>query len=157
MSPNTFPWSQNTRNGFTFVETLIVAAAISLLAVLAVPAYLKHQNNSDIEQAVNDISVISIAVAKYQLANNKLPDDLSVLDMNNMQDPWGVPYQYITHKASLPKIRRKNKNLIPVNNDYDLFSNGKDGSSAPALSEKFSHDDIVRANNGKWIGLSKKY
>jgi general secretion pathway protein G len=143
--------------GFTLIEILIVTAAMGLLIILAVPEYQKYQELNDVEQATKDISVISIAVTKYQLANNKLPDNLSALGLGNMQDPWGMPYQYITHKAALPELRRKDKNLRPVNNDYDLYSTGKDGNSAPALSEKLSHDDVVRANNGKWIGLGNKY
>lgn len=152
-----FSLSHHYRNGFTLVEMLIATAAIGLIAVLALPTYEKHREHSDIEQAANDISAISVAIAQYQLANNKLPNDLSILGMGNMQDPWGMPYQYFTHKSASSEKRRKDKNLRPVNNDYDLYSTGKDGSSTPSLSEEFSHDDVVRANNGKWIGTAETY
>jgi general secretion pathway protein G len=142
---------------FTLIEILIVAAAIGLLTILAVPAYHNYQELNDIEQAVEDINVINLAITKYELAKNKLPDDLSVLSMDNMRDPWGMPYQYITHKTALPEQQRKDKNLRPINNDYDLYSTGKDGNTAAALFELSSHDDVVRANNGKWIGIGEKY
>ena len=145
----------NNRNGFTFVEILIVTAAIGLLVVLAVPEYRKHHHN--IEQAVIDISEISVAITKYQLSNSRLPEDLSELGIKNMVDPWGIPYQYHAHNSSTPEQQRKDRNLRPVNSDYDLYSVGKNGNSASALSESVSHDDIIRANNGKWIGIVSKY
>lgn len=157
MAQSEFQPARNNRNGFTFIEMLIAIAAIGLLIVLAVPVYHNYQDHDHIEQAAKDISAINIAVTKYLLANNKLPADLSVVGKSNMQDPWGNPYQYVSHKAALPKQQRKDKNLIPINNDYDLYSLGKDGSSAPALNAKFARDDIVRANNGKWIGKGEKY
>ena len=157
MSLLKFSLPQNYRNGFTLIEILIITAAFGLMAVLALPEYQKHREHSNIEQAIKDISLISVAVTKYQLANNKLPDNLSALGIDNMKDPWGTTYQYITHKSVSFKQRRKDKNLRPINNDYDLYSIGKDGSSSTALFEKFSHDDIVRANNGKWIGIGKSY
>lgn len=157
MSQSEFQPARNNRNGLTFIEMLIAIAAIGLLIVLAVPVYHNYQEHDDIEQAAKDLSAINIAVTQYLLANNKLPADLSAVGMSNMQDPWGNPYQYISHKVALPKQRRKDKNLLPINNDYDLYSVGKDGSSAPALTAKFAHDDIVRANNGKWIGKGEKY
>ncbi|MDW3094635.1 MAG: prepilin-type cleavage/methylation domain-containing protein [Gammaproteobacteria bacterium] len=152
-----FSLSRNFRNGFTLIEILIITAAIGLLTVLAIPAYQKHQNHRDIEQAVKDISDISIVIAKYQLANNKLPDDLSILDLDNMQDPWGKPYQYISHKSASDEKRRKDKNLRLINNDYDLYSTGKDGLTTTAVFEKSSLDDVIRANNGKWIGSGNNY
>ena len=59
-----------------------------------------------------------------------------------------------------PKVKgkvRKDKNLVPVNNDFDLYSMGKDGASTPAFTAKMSQDDIVRANNGKYVGLVADY
>ncbi len=52
---------------------------------------------------------------------------------------------------------RKDRFLVPLNSDYDLYSNGKDGDSKPPLNAKESHDDVVRANNGAYIGLASQY
>ncbi|MFK8027796.1 MAG: type II secretion system protein [Gammaproteobacteria bacterium] len=144
------------QHGFTLVEILIALAAIGLLAVLAVPAYHNYQTVKDIETAVNDIGDINIAITQYQTANNKLPKDLSEINMGDLRDPWGVPYQYFIHKNT-SKIQRKDKNLRAINNDYDLYSIGKDGQTSPVLFEQYSLDDVVRANNGRWIGLGEKY
>jgi len=38
-----------------------------------------------------------------------------------------------------------------------LYSRGKDGDSSGPLSAKASRDDIVRANNGGFIGLGEDY
>ena len=46
---------------------------------------------------------------------------------------------------------------MPVNSDFDLYSLGADGKSAVAFTAKNSHDDVVRANNGAFIGLAEDY
>ena len=52
---------------------------------------------------------------------------------------------------------RKNKNLVPINSDFDLYSIGKDGASvAPLLAAK-SRDDVIRANDGRFHGLASNY
>lgn len=157
MSLSEFQPSQSHRKGFTWIEVLIAIAAIGLLLVVAIPVYHNYQEHADIEQAAKDINVINIAITQYLLANNKLPKDLATIGMSNLQDPWGNPYQYLNHKTVPPIQRRKDKNLIPLNNDYDLYSAGKDGNSATTLTAQFAQDDIVRANNGKWIGKGEKY
>ena len=80
--------------------------------------------------------------------------------MHTMQDPWGNPYQYLN--LSDPKLKgkgqaRKDHNLVPINSDFDLYSMGKDGASVSPLTAKASRDDIVRANNGRFIGRAKDY
>jgi general secretion pathway protein G len=52
---------------------------------------------------------------------------------------------------------RKDKNLVPLNSDYDLYSMGKDGESQIPLTVKISHDDIIRANDGAFVGLAIDY
>jgi len=52
---------------------------------------------------------------------------------------------------------RKDRNLVPINSDFDLYSVGRDGQSAPALTAKVSQDDVVRANNGGFVGLARDY
>ena len=45
----------------------------------------------------------------------------------------------------------------PVNSDYDLYSKGKDGKSQTPFTAKASQDDIVRANDGSFLGLVSDY
>ena len=52
---------------------------------------------------------------------------------------------------------RKDKNLVPVNTDYDLYSMGEDGRSVGPFTAKASRDDIVRANDGGFVGLAADY
>ena len=47
--------------------------------------------------------------------------------------------------------------LHPINCDYDLYSVGKDGKSEAPLTAKVSQDDIIRANNGGYVGLVSNY
>ncbi len=42
--------------------------------------------------------------------------------------------------------------MVPINSDYDLYSKGPDGASQGPLTAKASRDDIIRANNGRFIG-----
>ena len=77
-----------------------------------------------------------------------------------MRDPWGNPFQYLRINGGNLKGKgslRKDKSLVPVNSDFDLYSMGKDGVSVPPFTAKQSHDDIVRANNGGYIGLAADY
>jgi general secretion pathway protein G len=52
---------------------------------------------------------------------------------------------------------RKDGKLNPLNTDYDLYSVGADGLSAGPLTAMQSRDDIVRANNGAFVGLGEDY
>ncbi|MGI9262323.1 MAG: prepilin-type cleavage/methylation domain-containing protein, partial [Woeseiaceae bacterium] len=75
------------------------------------------------------------------------------------KDPWGNDYQYLNIRAAGPGkgAFRKDGNLNPLNTDFDLYSMGADAASAGPLSAKNSRDDIVRANNGAFIGLGEDY
>jgi len=54
-------------------------------------------------------------------------------------------------------LARKDRFLVPLNSDYDLYSEGKDGESMAPLSAPQSQDDVVRANDGAYIGLASQY
>jgi general secretion pathway protein G len=47
--------------------------------------------------------------------------------------------------------------LVPLNSDYDFYSMGKDGKSQAPFSAKASHDDLVRANDGEFVGLVSEF
>ena len=78
--------------------------------------------------------------------------------MDGMLDPWKGTYQYTRLDNAKGKgSARKDKNLVPINTDYDLWSNGKDGKSVAPLTAQASRDDIVRANNGRFVGPAADY
>lgn len=52
---------------------------------------------------------------------------------------------------------RRDHFLVPVNTDFDLYSLGKDGRSQSPFTAADSQDDIVRANNGLYVGLVSEY
>ena len=91
----------------------------------------------------------------------RLPTDLTEIGEPNATDPWGRPYEYTLifglDKTEIEGKLRKDRFLIPLNTDFDLYSIGKDGMSAAPLTAEESWDDIVRANNGGYIGLGHKY
>lgn len=143
--------------GFTIIELMIVLAIVGLLTMVALPAYQDYSKRVDINTAATDIGVISLNITDYKLDNGTLPASLAAIGMDGLNDPWGNPYQYVNHDTSPPGKRRKDKNLVPINNDYDLYSMGEDGLSVAPLTAKHSRDDIVRANNGKYVGLAEDY
>lgn len=146
--------------GFQLIELLIALAVISLLAIIAVPSYSRYRDKADNAIATADIVAISQAVERYYVDYHAYPDSLNQVNMDTMQDPWKHPYEYLRIKGaglSSKTALRKDKNLVPINTDFDLYSDGKDGGTSPPLTAKASQDDIVRANNGAYIGLASDY
>jgi general secretion pathway protein G len=52
---------------------------------------------------------------------------------------------------------RWDKHLKPLNKDYDLLSMGKDGKTDTKIWKKNALDDIIRCNDGAYIGLASEY
>ena len=52
---------------------------------------------------------------------------------------------------------RKDRFLVPINSDFDLYSIGKDGQSVAPLTAQKSHDDVIRASDGGFYGLAKNF
>ncbi|RKZ94457.1 MAG: prepilin-type cleavage/methylation domain-containing protein, partial [Gammaproteobacteria bacterium] len=73
-------------------------------------------------------------------------------------DPWGNLYQFLNMSTVVGNgQKRKDKNLVPLNTDYDLYSSGPDGQSVGPLTAAKSRDDIIRANNGGYVGKAEDY
>ena len=140
---------------------LVVVAIISILVSIAIPAYETYQDERNFVQARQDLLAIQKSIDLYYIQNNEFPKSLSDIDMQDVRDPWGASYYYVNvatydKKLSPEKVRR-DKKLKPVNSDYDLYSAGKDGLTKPPFSAKISWDDIVRCNNGQYLGYAKDY
>jgi general secretion pathway protein G len=153
-----FAPSSSRKSGFTLIETILIVAIVAILAVIALASYAKYRERIQTMQAVTDIGSLQPLIAQYALDNNGYPDTLADIARGTMKDPWGNPYQYVSHDDNSTRGQwRKDHNIVPVNSDYDLWSNGKDGLSSPPLTTQFSRDDIVRANNGRFIGLASEF
>ena len=146
------------KTGFTVIEAMLTVAIVAVLAVIAVASYAKYRERTQTLQAVSDIGSLAPLIAGYALDNKGYPDTLADIGRGNMKDPWGNPYQYLSHDDTRGRGQwRKDHNIVPINSDYDLWSNGKDGRSSGPLTAMHSRDDIVRANNGRFIGLASDF
>ena len=145
-------------SGFTLVELMAVIGIISILSGLAIPSYRNYIEQAKCMKAVADIRTLDKEIMSYKIGNGELPDNLSDINWGNLKDPWGTPYQYLNFKNITGKGKmRKDRFLVPLNTDYDLYSMGKDGKSNTPLTAKASRDDIIRANNGMYVGKASLY
>jgi general secretion pathway protein G len=146
------------QRGFTLIELMVVVAILSVLSTIAAPSYRDYVNRVDIAKAIADINRIDSALGRYQVANKgSSPPDLATVGLGGLLDPWENPYQYLNLSNGGGGQARKDHAQVPLNSDYDLYSSGKDGASVGQLTAKASHDDIVRANNGRFVGLATDY
>ena len=149
---------RSAARGFTILEWSLAVAILGVLVAIAIPTYERYVERTRVTRAVLDIGAIAARVTRHELDNREFPDSLNDVGAGSMLDPWGEPYQYVNHDAPHSRGRwRRDKNIVPINDDFDLFSMGKDGQSRPPLTAKASRDDIVRANNGRFIGPAAEY
>ena len=144
--------------GFTLIELLVVIGIIGTLSSIAIPTYSGYIEKAKITKAAAEIRMLEKEIIAYELDNEYLPDTLNEIDRGNLQDPWGNPYQYLNFENVQGKGEmRKDRFLVPLNSDFDLYSMGNDGASQLPLTAKDSRDDIIRASNGQYVGIASKY
>lgn len=136
---------------------MLTLAILFVLASVAVPSYRRHLDNQDTAKAIIDIQLMEFEICKFVAENDTYPDNLDDIGMAGIEDPWGKPYCYLNMATATVGQMRKDHFMVPVNSDYDLYSMGKDGTSASPFTAAISQDDIVRANNGSYIGLVAEY
>lgn len=146
--------------GFTLVELLTAIVIIGMLAALGLPKLWDVVEQARIAKAIGDIRAIQSDLMAIQAADQPLPANLAAIG-RNISDPWGNPYQYTDFSLSkgkgVPAGARRDRFLVPINSTFDLYSMGKDGASIPPISSGKGADDIVRADDGGYIGLGRKY
>jgi general secretion pathway protein G len=147
-----------SEGGLTLTEILVAVGIIGIIAAIALPLYGDSLQRAKITQAMADIHDISGKLKSWEIFNGGLPDTLAQAGIAAAYDPWGRPYQYlkITGLKGKGDVRKDHK-LNPINSDFDLYSLGRDGISKTQISNKDSLDDVIRANDGQFVGLASNF
>lgn len=146
------------RAGWTLVELLLAVAILGALAALAIPAYADAREEARVAEAIADLRVIESEIAAYRLAARSLPASLADIGREGDRDPWGHAYRYLRFEgANWVAQARVDRFQVPINSDYDLYSIGRDGDTALSLQLPPSLDDVIRANDGSYMGLASRF
>ncbi len=145
-------------DGFTLVEVMLVCLLIGVLAALAIPNYREALEAARVTRAIADIRTVDREISVFCLREGRIPVSLNEIGRHTLRDPWDRTYFYLPiPPGKNPKGARKDRNLHPLNSDFDLYSAGKDGKSQGPITAKASQDDVIRANDGGYVGLASKY
>ena len=150
----------NKSKGFGLIELMLTLIIVSLLVMVAIPAYGGYVLRAKVARAIGDIGSLAVEIETFRLRNrDRVPTNLAELQTAVSNDPWGRPYEFLNIIDDQPNVGavRKDGKLNPLNSDYDLYSKGQDGDSKGPLNAKASRDDIIRASNGAYIGLGEDY
>lgn len=144
--------------GFSLVELIIVVAIIMTLVAMATPSFLQAIENAKMAKAIGDIHTLETDIEAYDVTYRKLPNTLTDVGRGDLLDPWGNAYVYTNYALPGTKtLIRKDRFLHPLNSEYDLFSPGQDGKWKAPITAAESHDDVIRANDGAYLGLASQY
>lgn len=130
-------------------------AVIAILSSMATPKLTAALEQARVARAIGDIKAIELDINTFELTNNRFPTNLAEVSRSTLLDPWGNPYGYNIYTG--PGGARKDQFNVPINDDFDLWSMGVNGVTNQALVSAAARDDIVRGNNGGFIGLASNY
>ncbi len=159
--PFSRPKQEGWKSAFTLIELLLAVAILGTLSAIAIPTFTNYMDKQRNTTSMVDISNIESQIERFWALNGRPPNNFAEAGIVASNDPWGHLYEYM-RIAGLDKKDwegkcRWDKFDKPLNNDYDLYSMGKDGLTKPKITLKDSHDDIVRANGGGYVGLVSEY
>ena len=147
-----------TGQGFTLIELAMAIAILGILAGIAVPSYSRFIEKARVTKATAEVSDLQKEIERYKTMRKALPETLNEIGMGSLLDPWGNPYQYLNFaKTAETASIRKDRFGVSLNKDYDVYSMGRDGESGTSITEQTSHDDVIRANDGVFIGPASEF
>ena len=156
-------FAREGRRGFTLIELMLVMTIMSSLAALAIPSVQRLMEETRVAEAMSDIRIIAAAARDHKLVNGKYADALDGFwPVLEPLDPWGNAYEYLLIEGQFEiyppgKKPRQDRFLRPINRDFDIYSSGPDGESSDNLTDPESLDDIIRANDGGFVGIAEEY
>lgn len=147
------------QRGYTLLELMAAIIVLGLLFAMAVAAYDQYVERARVARAISDIGNIHLEIQKFLTKERSgYPGSLAELGLDKLIDPWGNPYRYlVVDGLGNNGAVRKDKNLIPVNRSYDVYSMGKDGKTASPFNSTVGQDDVVLAGDGTYFGLAADF
>ena len=156
--------NRSRNKGVTLIEMLMALVIVAVLVAIAMPMIQDVLEKARVARAIGDVRAVQTDLQTYEADGTGLPGSLSEIGRGDMLDPWGYNYRYLPFPddgsgrgRNAPAAARKDRFLVPVNSTFDLYSVGKDGGTSAAMTARASLDDIVRANDGGFIGLASKF
>jgi general secretion pathway protein G len=144
-----------TQRGFTVIQLVAAVAIVGILSSVAVPSYRSYVERARVTRAIGDLGALEITIREFTNRTRALPVTLADVGAAGAEDPWGRPYTYVVLGGGGPT--RTDHLGDAINTDYDLYSAGPDGDTAGSLMAAESADDIVRGNNGAFLGSVDHY
>jgi general secretion pathway protein G len=145
-------------DAFTLIELIVIVAIIGILCGIAAPIYADFRYRTQVTVAKAIIREIESGINIYKYRYGAYPATLSDAMIATPLDPWGNPYQYVSSEdPNWNSQFRFDRNLKPLNSDFDLCSMGLDGQTGRNLAASKSADDVVRAGNGGFVDLGALY
>jgi prepilin-type N-terminal cleavage/methylation domain-containing protein len=136
--------------GFTLVELIVVVGILGILALMALQAFNQYVVTVKVNRTTADLRTLDKAILAYYIDNNELPATLQEAGMGGLLDAWSRPYEYQLLGGGAPAL--EDSLGLPLNEVYDLYSKGTDGLSAVSAADVSAADDIVRSNDGQYVG-----
>ena len=144
-------------SGFTLIELVLVVVIIGALAAISIPNFQRVVDRARTTRAIGDIRALGQDLTDYWIENDAYPNSLADIGRAGFTDPWGNPYEYLPIAGASRGQLRKDRFLVPINSDFDLYSMGPDGRSVAPLTAAASRDDIIRANDGGFTGIAEDF
>jgi len=150
---------RNAVGGFTLIEVMVAIAIIGVLMAVALPGYQNFVDKGRVAETSAAMLEIQNNIEIYIAKNNSIPPSLEALGVTLEKDKWGNDFIYVPIEGHPENysVARASSHVVVLNEDYDLWSPGKDGLSSRVISHNLAQDDIIRANNGKYFGIAEDY
>jgi len=131
--------------GFSLMELFWVFLVISILAIMCAPSLAYLRDNARAARAAEEIRGLERDITAYLSDHGSLPPTLADASKGPFLDPWG--HNYVFESAGHRTFG------TALNEDYDLYSVGRNGQTAADIDDSVSNDDIIRIGNGSYVGL----